>query len=397
MRLEATNIAETHAFAKSHPIPCESRPCETVDIIYDAATYEAGIKAIEQIQVDMDPNEPGAQYTTYDAGTAREKFLTPSEDVQGAFSYPAGSISAYKFAVGILNLCLERGMNLQTNTPVTSISSLADSDVGSNEVSGTSTTKTPLWSISTPRGTLTTPNLILATNGYTAALIPSLLGSIVPYRGQVIASAPSPTLSALVPFGLPTTYSFIYANGYEYMIPRPHHSTSFDVPADYQGDIIIGGGTARLPGEGVSEFGTTDDTVVNEESSAYLRSTLPSFFGQNWGDANETPVKREWTGIMGATKDGVPFVGAWPGAEGLWVSAGFNGHGMVLCLKCAEALVGMMFGEEVEEGGKLDWFPRSFLISEERIENGTFEGRKGMRAVEDRDEVKEAEEVKANL
>ncbi|KAF2102864.1 FAD dependent oxidoreductase [Rhizodiscina lignyota] len=374
--LEAANIAATHAFAKSHSIPCESRPCETVDVIYDAASYAAGVQAIGRMQADMGPHDPSAQYKTYDAESARKTFLTPGEDVQGAFAYPAGSLSSYKFAIGILNLCLARGLNLQTMTPVTGIRGATPS----SGVNGR-------WTAATPRGSISTPKLILATNGYTAHLLPSLLGSIVPYRGQVIASAPSRTLESIVPSGLPTTYSFIYASGYEYMIPRPHHSTSKEVPADCQGDIVIGGGTARLPGEGVSEFGNTDDTVINELNSPYLRQTLPSYFGENWGDAKATPVKKEWTGIMGATKDGLPFVGGWPGAEGLWVSAGFNGHGMVLCLKCAEALVGMVFGEKVE-GGSLDWFPRSFLLSSERVENGTFEGRVGMRAVSKEEEGK---------
>ena len=229
--LQDANIVATHAFAKLHSIPCESRPCETVDIIYDAATFAEGIRVIKQMQSDMEPGDRSALYKVYDADTAKELFLTPGDDVEGAVSYPAGSINAYKFAVGVLKLCLDRGLNLQTNTPVTAIdpiSSVADTDGVNGHASGPS----PRWTVTTPRGTISTPNLILATNGYSAHLLPSLIGSIVPYRGQVIASASSATLSNTVPNGLPTTYSFIYANGYEYMIPRPHHSTSPDVPAE---------------------------------------------------------------------------------------------------------------------------------------------------------------------
>jgi glycine/D-amino acid oxidase-like deaminating enzyme len=75
---------------------------------------------------------------------------------------------------------------------------------------------------------------------------------------------------------------------------------------------------------------------------------------------------------MGATADGRPFVGEVPSKKGMWISAGFNGHGMVLCLKSAEALVKIMGGE------KPDWFPASFLITEERLEKCSFSGRMDM-------------------
>jgi hypothetical protein len=46
----------------------------------------------------------------------------------------------------------------------------------------------------------------------------------------------------------------------------------------------------------------------------------------------------------------------------------------VLCLKSAEALVKMMGGE------KPDWFPASFLITEERLERCSFSGRTDMQS-----------------
>ena len=100
------------------------------------------------------------------------------------------------------------------------------------------------------------------------------------------------------------------------------------VPEADVGDIIIGGGLGRLPQGGLSEFGETDDTIINSANSAYLRETLPTYFDKNWGvDGGEERVKRQWTGIMGVTQDGLPFVGEVPDKSGLWISAGFNGHG----------------------------------------------------------------------
>ena len=51
--------------------------------------------------------------------------------------------------------------------------------------------------------------------------------------------------------------------------------------------------------------------------------------------------------------------------------------GMVLCLKCAEALTHMLCGNKRET---YDWFPESFVITKTRLEKTMFQGRKGMRA-----------------
>ena len=56
------------------------------------------------------------------------------------------------------------------------------------------------------------------------------------------------------------------------------------------------------------------------------------YFGkENWGeDDAEGRVRSEWTGIMGTSADGLPYVGKVPGMEGCWVSASFDGHGKCL-------------------------------------------------------------------
>jgi glycine/D-amino acid oxidase-like deaminating enzyme len=315
-QLELANINGTHAFARKHNIVCESNPCDTVDIIYDEDAYKSGISAIKLIQDSMAPDDEAAKYEIFDAEEAKREFLVDGNYVKGAFKYAAGSINAYKFVIGVLKLCLARGLNLQTFTPVTSISRLEPG----------------IWTATTPIGTITAKNLILATNGYTAHLLPQMQTKIVPLRGQITAHKPGPKLAKIHPDGLPTTYSFIYETGYEYMIPRPRISS---VPNDFVGDIVIGGGIGMLPGEGLSEFGETDDTVLNIMNSKYLHESTARYFGSNWGeDDPASRVRKEWTGIMGITGDDLPYVGAVPGEEGLWISAGFNGHGMMKTLIC---------------------------------------------------------------
>jgi len=70
-----------------------------------------------------------------------------------------------------------------------------------------------------------------------------------------------------------------------------------------------------------------DDTTIHPNVSEYLTHMAASYFGRkNWGDDGE--VLQEWTGIMGYTKDRQPLIGEAMGQEGLWICAGFNGHGM---------------------------------------------------------------------
>jgi glycine/D-amino acid oxidase-like deaminating enzyme len=274
-----------HAFAREHNIPCDLYSGDTVDIIYDQAQWDTSVKSIAAMREAMpDELDSVARYTIWSNEEAREKFFVKGEECIGAVSYEAGSLSAYKFVIGVLKLCLKAGLELYTNTPATSVD---------KEVDGR-------WKVETPKGVVMAGKVVLATNGYTGFLSERFGKIIVPLRGQITAHRPG---SNMPKEGLPVTYSFIYKNGYEYMIPRPQGSK-------FAGDIIMGGGLVKAKDEGIDEFGTTDDTSINQEISTYLTETTPRYFGENWGkDDKEGRIRREWTGIMGYSSDGFPFVG----------------------------------------------------------------------------------------
>lgn len=87
---------------------------------------------------------------------------------------------------------------------------------------------------------------------------------------------------------------------------------------------MLGGGR-RLGANG--EQPVLDDTKIHPDVSKYLTHAAAGYFGkENWGEDGE--VLMEWSGIMGYTVDHQPIVGEAPGQEGLWICAGFNGHGM---------------------------------------------------------------------
>ncbi|KAI0448506.1 FAD dependent oxidoreductase [Xylaria acuta] len=348
-RLELANIRAVHAFAKEHGIDCESNPCSTADVVYDAKQWEMAHKAVKAMQ-DAMPGDDASAYDFHSPEEVREKFYCGQggdDGVYGGLSYEAGSLNAYKFTIGVLKLGLEKGLNLQTNTPVTSVRRSSEGR----------------YQVETPRGTINARRVVMATNGYTARLLKRFQGVIVPLRGHVTAQRPGLNMPKN---GLPGTYSFFYERGYDYMIPRPK-------ARKFEGDIIIGGRLSSAASKGLNEYGTTDDSSEDEDTMRDLRNTLPRYFGDNWGDDQpEGRVRNQWTGIMGYGPDGLPFVGEMPGEKNLWISASFQGHGMVLCWMSARALVEMMEGRDGDELRR--WFPDVYRISEPRFDL-TFKGR----------------------
>lgn len=339
-------MRNVHAFAREHGIECDSWQGDTVDIIYDQGQWNKAQKAVAELKRVFSDEDPVVQYRFWDAEEAEKKFLAKGS--LGAVSYEAGSLSAYNFVIGVLALALEKGLNLQTETPALKISKRRNGNRG--------------WTVETPRGIIEAEKVVLATNGYTAHLYPALQGMIVPLRGHMTAQRPG---SGLPKDGLATTYSFIYDDGYEYMIPRPQGSI-------YAGDIMIGGGATKGPDEGICEFGTTDDTTTDAVILKYVENSAAERFGSNWGHENpEGRLRRAWTGIMGYSSDGFPLIGQMPGEDDLYIAASFQGSGMVLCFESTKALFEIMN----QDGEMLDqWFPKPFRVTHERMKR-RFRGR----------------------
>ncbi len=338
-------MRNVHSFAREHGIECDSWQGDTVDVIYDQGQWDKAQKAVAVLKRVLGDEDPVARYKFWDAEDAEKKFL--AQGSLGAVSYEAGSLSAYKFVIGVLALALEKGLNLQTGTPAVKIGKRGSGHRG--------------WVVETPRGAVEAEKVVLATNGYTAHLYPPLQGVIVPLRGHMTAQRPG---SGLPEDGLATTYSFIYEDGYEYMIPCPQGST-------FAGDIMIGGGATKGPDEGILEFGTTDDTTTDAVILEYVEDSAAERFGSNWGkDHPEGRLRRAWTGIMGYSSDGFPLVGQMPDEEDLYVAASFQGSGMVLCFDSAKALFDIM--KHNDEA--LDQFPKAFRITRERMKR-KFRGR----------------------
>ncbi|KAF4785948.1 FAD dependent oxidoreductase [Colletotrichum scovillei] len=270
--------------------------------------------------------------------------------------------------------------NIQTSTPVTRLQHLAPSTPSS----------APSWILHTPRGQIATAQVLLASNAYTSRLLPRFADLVVPVRGQVAALFPPRPRAELG-----RSYVFMASsdavkgepNQDDYLIQRPGPGL----------EMILGGGRANGTLRGV---GISDDDEVDPVVASYLRragaknldlaSTANNTDGtskaQDEEDSatstnskKELEASHEWTGIMAFSRDGRPWVGKVPagtvlgGGEGLWVCAGYTGHGMPQAALCGQAVAGMMMGggggssreSDVDEEERL---PAEFLVSEERAE-----------------------------
>ena len=192
------------------------------------------------------------------------------------------------------------------------------------------------------------------------------------------------------------SWCLINKKGYEYITQRPGKVDAVD---GMGGEIMIGGGMVQSGRNGLGEFGIASDSETNYMTGCHLSGVLPMGFGlDNWGeDAPGGRMKQLWSGSLGLTADMLPFVGHLeptltgrtpPKAAqytdttmsipnpGEWVSAGYNGEGMVNAWLCGVALGLMIMGrEEVDTEkfpgkphGKLcEWFPEEYICTQERV------------------------------
>jgi glycine/D-amino acid oxidase-like deaminating enzyme len=303
------------------------------------------------------------------------------EDLLARFAWRGGSSGGGSNGnEGVADDETARGFNLQTNTPVTHLQPLERPGSGG-------------WIVHTPRGQVAASRVLVASNAYVSQLLPDFSDLIVPVRGQVAALVP--------PDGTPNpllrhTYVFLAeadSDQHEYKAPtgetgqverttnscrRDHDMDDYLVqrPSPVR-ELIFGGGRdyATAPTVGVS-----DDDEIDPATSAHLKAILPQVLdlhpstGDDHVEAEKEKKKNdaidavfEWSGIMGFSRDGHPWVGRVPssvgGGNGLWLCAGYTGHGMPQAALCAKAVVEMMGGTDY---GDID-LPRSFFLTDERI------------------------------
>jgi hypothetical protein len=174
--------------------------------------------------------------------------------------------------------------------------------------------------------------------------------------------------------GTEHSWIFNYERGFDYLT---------QLPADTGKLMMLGGGYAQGEQGGLADIGISTDSELSLYADIHLSGALSVVFGRNnWGTVCGPNVETMWSGNMGFSADGLPWVGRLPasltgraqrertgGSE--WISAAFSGEGMVHAWLCGKAVGTMLLIEEnsliESESADLDWLPSQMLVTEERV------------------------------
>ncbi|CAD6448298.1 bb3a4030-b0be-42be-b4ec-b58eacf211c8 [Sclerotinia trifoliorum] len=330
------------------------RKVRFLSVYFHKEAWEDIRKDIEVFMTDMPSDSKGWGFI--EADELAKVFGIPN--AAGAVTGIAGAMWPYKFVTGLLaHLRKQFPSNflLETNTSV--------SQIHGDE---------HYFEVITPRGTIKSKHVIHCTNAHIGHLVPGIKGCIFPIVGQMSAQPPGDK------FKHQSDHSWIfnYAHGFDYLTQLPISSIS-------NGEMMMGGGYAQTQNGGIHEAGISKDSKLNMYANIHLRGVLGAVFApDNWGALHEPAVKSMWTGNMGFSTDGLPWVGALPesltdritttqtsheGAE--WAAAAFSGEGMVHAWLCGKALAEMILAFDAVKGGVVipEWFPEAMVISEERL------------------------------
>jgi glycine/D-amino acid oxidase-like deaminating enzyme len=160
--------------------------------------------------------------------------------------------------------------------------------------------------------------VLVATDGYTHGLLPELDSVVRPTRGQVIVTEPLERRLFPCPH---------YArHGYDYWQQTP------------EGRVVAGG----FRDKAIDHEHTSDEAVT-----PLIQGHLEQFVGELLGEA--PAISHRWAGIFGSTDDRLPLVGPVPDHDGVWVSAGYSGHGNVMGLACGELVARAILGDSPPE------------------------------------------------
>lgn len=347
-RFELANFQTLGRLINEKHIDCEFVVQPGVRGIYSESHVKAAQAAIETMKTTAPDLANMMRFTTSKQELATLRLPTA---LGAIITDVAARMWPYKFVSYILeelltSASLDGLFNLQTLTPATGISPQPEG-----------------VDVYTARGTISASKVVLATNAYTSHILPGFADLIVPCRGQMSSLVPLPSLSA--DNRLKTSLGFLGDGLDDYLIQRP---------TERGGHLMFGGG--RQHGQSI---GVTDDSVVDPETAHYLRSRLVEAFKLPEGqkkDNVEMQATYMWSGIMGFSRDDLPWVGKVPGSSNTYIAAGFTGHGMpntwlsgqACALLVAHSLADKDEIEALQVAKQATGLPDGYIVTKERIE-----------------------------
>jgi gamma-glutamylputrescine oxidase len=205
-------------------------------------------------------------------------------DFRGAiFHPPDGSLQPARFVRGLAALAAAEGVEFREHRPVGSLDELEAERV------------------------------LIATDGSGRGLLPELDDALWPARGQVITTEPIE----------------------QHLFECPHYARQgFDYWQQLPDKRIVLGG--------FRDFSILTEMTDEETTTPPIQDALDAFLVELLGYLPK--VTHRWAGIFGLTQDLLPLVGPVPAREGVWVAAGYSGHGNVLGFMCGELVAAAILG-----------------------------------------------------
>jgi len=329
MQFEIDQVVDVKRLVEKENIDCDFELTRAVDVFTDRRVLDPVVAAFKDMKARGFPFPDDLHYI---ADPKKAEQVSGVKGALGAFSFTSGSVWPYKMILHLLRRCLEWGANLQTHTPVGTISSARDGR----------------WVVNTPRGPITAKKVVVATNGYN--ILPELASKITPTRGVACRIA--------VPEGkraphLNNSYAIRYGPGeYDYFISRT------------DGSVVVGGAKQAVLAKDEYWHNNIDDATLIPGAEKYFDNYMQRMFN-GWEDSGAR-VTDIWTGIMGYSADLMPWVGEMPGKPGLFVTVAFTGHGMPRVLGCSTAIAGLVRGDI--KSLKETNVPQTFWITEDRLQ-----------------------------
>ncbi|KAH8835755.1 FAD dependent oxidoreductase [Flagelloscypha sp. PMI_526] len=376
---ELLSLAETEGLL--HDSQC--RLVDTFDVYADPTLFDTALKNYNAYMKELAPFNDTSRI--FCAQEQFEALQLNGAKISGIIGTIAGAVHPYRLVTGVLSNLLKMhtkpsSFELFAFTPCTSITSSLSAYV-----------------VSTPKGTIAARHVVHATNAWTSHLLPEFREKVVPFCGQMSSQRPGTELGhGFIP-GTPSTVSpdpmnwqgsrsFIFYNDdnelhYNYLTQQlPCAQPSSSPYPSPQGELMLGGALAIIHDVLMRQMGNSDDTKTVPELDTYLSGVLPSYWGKHWGDEspstpednktgwNKGRIKAMWTGLIGWSVDGCPWVGPILTRPGEWICAGYTGEGMVNAWRCGDAVSQMILGKSDYQA----WFPESFAVSLQRHKRTKF-------------------------
>ncbi|KAJ5908123.1 hypothetical protein N7495_000805 [Penicillium taxi] len=327
---EITNLRALKKTIEDENIDCDFTYARSVDVW---CNEDAAKKAKEVYDSMVAHNFEYMNDVIFHTDRDNVEGISGVKGAKACASFTAGTMYPFKFIMHLIRTLLTAGVNLQTHTPVTTIT--ADPQGG--------------FIIETPRGKMHAGKVVYANNAYVAGLLPQYKANIIPCKGiccriTIPEGATAPLLNN----------SYIHRtedNVLSYMIPR----------AD--GSIIVGGASSLFRPHRDQWYNNVDDSVLIDSAKDYYIDYMQKNY-RGW-ENSDAKVDQIWTGVMGYSYDSNPHIGKVPGCDDQFILAGLNGHGMpVIWLSSKELAKMIVQGIPFEQTS----MPRLFQTSQFRID-----------------------------